>query len=631
MQDILDVQVLTSTVPAQSPVRGPETQELFLAREIVLDMVHDLSSRGVITSEHATTIDVNLRSLFSLHGLKVLTTMLPAMGRAFDALLMLDRRKKEEFVRFIKSPVLQPPADYSVVNAFVHVALPLIGEDLMLNLVHFVLTERITPRHVRAVRELSYLFYKYDYPADEATHTACLDAFKATDAAIRVPDEPVMEPMRRLLHRIFKGFDPVDIMPSHGPGSVSGKETGSDKYNWTALNRELVDVFGYETFVASYTHLSEAWKELVALPELPLSARILLVPKDSRGPRIISCEPKEHQWVQQGLMRRMVEWIERHPLTRNCVHFTDQSINASLALQASKDGSLATLDLSEASDRVGADLVRAIFPKEMVTAMFACRSAVTVLPDGSSVTLNKFAPMGSGLCFPVLACVIYVCLRSVGIYDCHVYGDDVIVSRSNATKAIAALQAVGLKVNLQKSCYSDSLFRESCGCDAFAGADVTPIRIRKRWSSRKHPDTYCAWISYTNSLYFRGYTTAASRLAAALVRIYGPILQNESNAPLTVPSFHFWIPSLPTPPMRFGRKLQRIEALVPTIVAKKTKFGRSDGYTVLEYFSKSGKRRDEPLLAFRRHADGRVSLYTKRKDVMMTRKWVSPHYNALVH
>jgi hypothetical protein len=71
------------------------------------------------------------------------------------------------------------------------------------------------------------------------------------------------------------------------------------------------------------------------LPKSVPQARVCLVPKDSRGPRIISCEPAELMFIQQGIMRKLYSHLETHHLTAGQINFTDQSINRNLALLAS--------------------------------------------------------------------------------------------------------------------------------------------------------------------------------------------------------------------------------------------------------------------------------------------------------
>jgi len=352
----------------------------------------------------------------------------------------------------------------------------------------------------------------------------------------------LMEGMKRQLARVLCNFDPLDISPKHGPGSVSTKEKYEEKYDFKRINPRLDSVFPFDQyFMVNSNHVSDTLADQTnqrvrtTCPALSdelgsdgivvreSSAKIVLVPKDSRGPRLISCEPLENQWIQQGIMRRLVKHIESHPLTGGHVNFTDQSINQSLALAGSATGGLATLDLKEASDRVSMGLVARIFPPHIVRALAASRSLKTSSAEGEELELGKFAPMGSALCFPVMALTIWAALTA----QCDVtsacrretvfvYGDDVIVPGNNAQSAITRLELVGLKVNKDKS-FTNGLFRESCGTDAFRGADVTPCRISTDWSSAPESAVYASHIAYANEMHRRGYHRTAQYIAACLV------------------------------------------------------------------------------------------------------------------
>jgi len=166
------------------------------------------------------------------------------------------------------------------------------------------------------------------------------------------------------------------------------------------------------------------------------------------------------------------------------VNFVDQTVNQKLTFRSY----VATLDLKDASDRISLDLVIDVFPQNLVRKLIACRSAQYVLPSGKVGDMQKFAPMGSAVCFPIMALVAYATVCSA-IYlaggplprrnkDVFVYGDDIICPNEYAHIAISALESVGLCVNVQKS-YINSRFRESCGQDTLDQSTVTPLRSKK--------------------------------------------------------------------------------------------------------------------------------------------------------
>lgn len=288
----------------------------------------------------------------------------------------------------------------------------------------------------------------------------------------------VVRDAREALNQLFLAFDPSDIIPHHGPGAVATKQRNSGKFKWDNVSSRITDFYPYdEYFLSSKGHVCDTYRDFNRVGNRDLSARVILVPKDSRGPRLISCEPVDFQWIQGGLSTAIVRLVESHPLTRGHVNFTDQEVNRNKAIKGSITGDDVTLDLKEASDRIHIDLVRLLFPKKVFTYLESCRSLSTELPSGEILPLRKFAPMGSALCFPVLALTVWALLHAAAPDDqtrkgLFVYGDDVIVPKAQASNAITTLESFGLLINRHKSCCS-GFFRESCGMDAFKGIDVT--------------------------------------------------------------------------------------------------------------------------------------------------------------
>jgi hypothetical protein len=428
-------------------------------------------------------------------GIGFLTKVLPTIGKALDNyhsisewVCPLDFQSEDRYYYMATPDPVDPkdPED-SVSRYRVNVRVPI----FLGRVIKFALEGDSSA--VDCVRQLSYLFYKLKVDYDEATNKEFLDRFVKTDLelldAIDFDDvftSKLVAEMRRMIGQILCNEDPLDIRPCHGSGATACRTSNSEKYHTLRYYSKLDDVFPYsEYFYYSATHLVDEMAQLEAAKESVPMARVCLVPKDSRGPRIISCEPAELLYIQQGLMRKLYRAIETHPLTAGQVNFTDQSINQSHAQMSSMDGLESTIDLSDASDRVSIDLVRAVFPPRWVEALEACRSESTLLPDGRIVKLNKFAPMGSSCCFPVEALVFWTCVQATNRMtkplsraSTYVYGDDIIVPSTFYEDTVYGLQKIGLIVNLSKS-YFEGPFRESCGGEYHLGVDVTPVRIRK--------------------------------------------------------------------------------------------------------------------------------------------------------
>ncbi len=353
------------------------------------------------------------------------------------------------------------------------------------------------PVAVDCYRQLTMIFYKLEVDYDSETQTSFLENFKQVDREVGLVSfensEKVIAIAKAAIGRVLCNTNPFDIRPCHGTGATACRTKPYDKWHFLRYYSKLDEHFPYsDYFFYSPTHLVDELERLTEAPEVLPRARVCLVPKDSRGPRIISCEPAELMYIQQGLMRLLYETIESHPLTRSQINFLDQSINRDRAREASKSDNLATIDLSDASDRVSLSLIRKLFPPNWVRALESCRSEETILPSGEVVKLNKFAPMGSSVCFPVEALVFwaisFATLRILDrkrIYPIYVYGDDIIVDSSVSQFVMDGLESVGLKVNRDKS-YCKGPFRESCGGDFYLGVDVSPVRVRKYFASSVH-------------------------------------------------------------------------------------------------------------------------------------------------
>ena len=399
---------------------------------------------------------------------------------------------------------------------------------------------------LRGLRQILYLFYKVETEYDDSCIHDFLTNFVETDRLL--PDKVELDETiwiaSLLLEQLLNDFDPRGIVPRHGPGAVSTGERGSSKYLFRRKYSKIHSFYPYYDYFTAGRGPEikdrRDWYCGLEKPEFALS-KTILVPKDSRGPRLISAEPLEFQWIQQGLGRALVGHVERHPLTRGYVNFTDQGVNQSLARSSSHDGRFATLDMKDASDRVSLALVRALFPEPLLEALEASRSDATRLPTGEVVFLKKFAPMGSALCFPVEALVFWSIAVAVCIQlepggklnrPCYVYGDDIVVPVHAANSIIAAYERYSLKVNEDK-CYITGPFRESCGVDAYHGFDVTPLKLRHPiWEMdfNNRNVMYPHAVSAINSLLMRGYWQSADLLRRWIEDRMGFIPYGTSNS-----------------------------------------------------------------------------------------------------
>lgn len=342
------------------------------------------------------------------------------------------------------------------------------------------------------IRQLCEYAYKADFPSSDAKNQLVIDSFIATESELRETplfDEgnpPVLILAREIIRNTLFGYKP-DVSGSYGPGVCSDASVPL-KYNVDQFDSPAVREYS-ESYYPDHRDSLNSRVRMThdSLWNNALKSKVILVPKDSRGPRLICAEPTTNQWLQMSLMSSLVRHLESSEWTSGYVNFTNQQVNRDLAKVNSLSRTQATLDLKDASDRVRLDLVDWLFSgTSLYKPLLACRTPMAVLPDGRQLKLAKFAPMGSAMCFPTLALTVWaiscaaISLRSGDLVtDCvYVYGDDLIVPTYLTDDVINALESCSLRVNRHKS-FVDSHFRESCGEDRYFGLSVTPVRLRK--------------------------------------------------------------------------------------------------------------------------------------------------------
>lgn len=563
-----------------------QTEDFYLdlCTQLVADDPLHVTSRKSLDRDLLT-----LRKRFRSEGLSFLTKTLPKLGKALDLGLTSGR--------------------FSIPREFKHshenVSIPAFLQAYF-NLLFCEAGELRSDAPVEAVKHLrQVLFFAYkleiEYTASQESST--LEKFKETDANLHLTEcdatEQLLALCARITETVLGDFDPKDILPRHGPGAVATGERLEEKWEFSRLYSSVHQYYPYYDYfmVGRGRELQDrlGWYKSLLRQDTGV-AKVVLVPKDSRGPRLISAEPLEYQWIQQGLGRKLASFLERDSsLTRKRINFEDQGINRRLALRSSTTQRFATLDLQDASDRVSLELVRRVFAHtpQLLRALEATRSSATLLPNGEVVHLKKFAPMGSALCFPVEAYIFWVIIVASSVLDenlplkkaarrVYVYGDDIIVPTKWALRSMHALESVGLKVNRQKSCITGS-FRESCGMDAFKGVPVTPIRLKKRYSNRSSDGTVLSsYSSIANALEKAGYGGVASLIWKKLEKTYGVIPYGTSQA--SYPCREVQSPVEATIKnrrlfrFRWNRRYQRVEFWLPRVlpVSRESKL---DGWT----------------------------------------------------
>lgn len=164
--------------------------------------------------------------------------------------------------------------------------------------------------------------------------------------------------------------------------------------------------------------------------------RIITVPKSYKTDRTIAKEPCMNIYVQKGIGR-----VIRNRLLRVGVNLNDQTLNQRAAREGSIDGSLATVDLSMASDTLAFELVSYLLPNDWWWACEQARSPVGTLTSGEVIHYQKFSSMGNGFTFELESLIFWaivqtVCCRYVNERDSRVkvYGDDLVVPTDSARR-----------------------------------------------------------------------------------------------------------------------------------------------------------------------------------------------------
>jgi len=398
---------------------------------------------------------------------------------------------------------------------------------------------------IRAVRQVTLMFGKIALDCTPERVSRAIDGYVKCEQDVRWYDSTfVSESNRfkdfgrvgRLLWADF--FSSVDsrvynesVMPKHGPGATADKLRGNAKYNQRTWTRRLEEVFPHwEHLIPSESALQRTDGVTILEPGEEMPVRVITVPKTLKTPRIIAVEPTCMQYMQQGVLSVMVEEMARFDNTRHFVRFESQEPNQRLAREGSLQGTLATLDLSEASDRVSNQHVRLLLANHrwFRSAVDATRSRKADVPGHGVLRLAKFASMGSALCFPfealvfttVIFCGIEQALnRRLSKRDIQsfygkvrVYGDDIIVPVEYVQSVVSALEAFGFRVNANKSFWTGR-FRESCGKDYYAGHDVSVVRVRHLLPTRRLDATeVISAVSLRNQLFHAGLEKAVAYL-----------------------------------------------------------------------------------------------------------------------
>jgi hypothetical protein len=500
----------------------------------------------------STTMDINtVQGRIENEGMSFLTITLPSFGKDFQFCLDQGMVSPGSFLPFKKVGSCLP----SFLRGFT---------ELVFDSGTGILLEEPDIEAIFAIRQLTLIFSKMLFPCTPNRERRAMSDYVQCDKEVEyadsiLPDSDVSEfgRMGRLLFSdLFINLDRDiwnnDIVPRHGPGATAEKLTSNGKYLTRYWTHRLEEVFHVGHFLfPSEAHYGLHFEDVDHLePDAEMPSRVISVPKTQKTPRIIAIEPSTIQYVQQGIL----ESITRHTRSSFLNEFIgsdSQEPNQLLAQEGSLTGSLATLDLSEASDRVSSKLVSALLAKNPLSqrAVFACRSERASVPGHGVIPLAKFASMGSALCFPfeamVFLTIIFLAIekeqgcrftKKSDFYQflgsVRVYGDDIIVPVKYVHTVVDHLEHFGARVGRNKSFWIGR-FRESCGKEYYNGSDVSITKVRRKFPSRRsHVNEVISLVSLRNQFYFSGCWKTAAWLDDRIGKIltFFPVVSPTSSA-----------------------------------------------------------------------------------------------------
>jgi hypothetical protein len=496
---------------------------------------------GCRTSAHHDWKTVEDRSKHE--GLQFLTITLPGFAKDFELSLERSHVGNDVFLSFKKNGSL--PAFLQGFSC------------LVFDRKSGVLLDNPDVSAIRAIRQLTLLFSKILIDCSDQRTAAAFSEFVKCEQEVKegIGTRDYFS-FRRIRTLLFgQAFSEVDsdvfsgrLFPKHGPGATADGLVGNQKFHQLEWPMRLEPYFPYGEMVLPNWSYWEQLDEVNFLePGSERPVRVISVPKTMKTPRIIAIEPTAMQYAQQALLRSFREAM-RGTILDSFIGLDDQTPNQRLARQGSVGQGLATLDLSEASDRVSSEIVSSLLAdhRHFHDAAFACRSRRAQLPSGDVISLAKFASMGSAMCFPMEAAVFLTAIfvgieRDLGRYltrrdiqsyvgRVRVFGDDIIVPVDHVHSVIASLEYFGLKVNTRKSFWNGK-FRESCGKEYYDGTDVSVVRVRRTIpSSRRNVQEIISTVSLRNQLFLVGLESAVDLLDDRMRRIlrHYPIVQESS-------------------------------------------------------------------------------------------------------
>lgn len=321
---------------------------------------------------------------------------------------------------------------------------------------------------------------------------------KITDCNLSGGSTTVGREMSKKVSSLFDYLPSYGVYTGHDPNCVYGTALNAFQYNWDpkSCNFSLKEFYGAD--------------------------KIVSVPKNYKTYRIVSPQRPIESYLSEGLRCAIASALKDDP----CISYKDQSLSRETAFKASITGEYATIDLSQASDRIPYDFVMETFPIS-ISKWFpytTCRYFTLRGYDikGGIVTKSKnakktltlpyymFGSMGSRLTY-IVECIIFAAAAHVAADIAMIedplppviVGDDMEVDVRIVDTLFDVLRNINAIPSVEKSFYTGN-YREACGAEYYHGYDVrTQYCPRKSLDTRKESlnETISSLISLEHRLF----------------------------------------------------------------------------------------------------------------------------------
>jgi len=456
-------------------------------------------------------------------GTSFVLVTLPQLGKALDLGLVsgtlkvpahFKKRKNTELPSFLYSPFREVFDDTGV-----------------------LLHEKADIQSIRFLRLFLLFDGKLEIQHTPQQEKEAVDSFVDRMSALRNQRvdvrDPILRRARLLLGKVLCDLDLSEILPKHGPGSVAESLDRDERWDFRSWPLRAEKEYPFSRYgTHSLYRLMELGRQIRYTRKSV--TRCCLVPKDFKGPRLISAETTVNQYLQQGQMRLIMKYIDRHPILRHSIRLQDQTFNQRRARESLSENQ-ATVDLSNASDTISVPLFWYLFGEvpKLRRQLMSTRSDFMSY-KGREIRIASFAPMGSATCFPVETLIFWaISMAALGETEyrnncddvrcptyyklvrraCQIscFGDDLIVPNSSLTLVFAIFHKVGFKVNVSKTCFNTP-FRESCGSEWYMKTDVSIIRNRQYMYTPSSLGNYPVILQLQRKFFLRGMLETAALL-----------------------------------------------------------------------------------------------------------------------